>query len=355
MIPSPSAPVLVARGVSHAFGTGALRRAVLRDVDLRVDPGEIVLVTGPSGAGKTTFLTLAGALRSLQAGSLRLWETELAGLAPSVQVALRRRIGFIFQDHNLFGALTARQNVRLAFAAGPAPADADTRIDTLLDALGLADHRDKRPRHLSTGQRQRVAIARALVHRPRLILADEPTAALDADTGAEVLALLRRTAAEAGAAVLMVTHDDRLFPAADRIVHLRDGRLVSDRSVRDTLAAARALLGVPDYAGIGPVALAALVGALQPRTFPAGAAIAAPELPAGTRWIVVAGSAEVRTAGGVVTQGPGAVFVSAPGSTARAHSELRLLALDPEAARRALAATPPVADQLASFLFRDAP
>jgi putative ABC transport system ATP-binding protein len=347
---SSSAPVLLARGVSHTFGAGPLRREVLHGVDLRLDAGEIVIVTGPSGAGKTTLLTLAGTLRSLQAGSLRLWDTELAGLAPAAQVALRRRLGFIFQDHNLFGALTVRQNVRLAFATGEVPADADARADALLADLGLGDHRDKKPRQLSTGQRQRVAIARALVHHPRLILADEPTAALDAESGSAVLALLRRVASAARAAVLMVTHDDRLFSAADRIVHLRDGRLVSDRPVRDTLLAARALLELPEFAGLGPTALSALVSGLQPQVYPGGTDIGAP----GTRWVVLAGSVDVRTEAGSVVRTPGTTFVTDANTRARALEPVRLLALDVAVARRARESAPLTAEQLASFLFRDA-
>ena len=356
MPPADSAPLLAARGVTFAFGEGLARRQVLTEVALAVYPGEIVIATGPSGAGKTTFLTLAGALRGLQAGQIRLWDTELAGLSAAGQVAIRRRIGFIFQDHNLFGALTVRQNVRLAFEAGAVPPDADRRVDAILDSLGLAGHFDKKPRHLSTGQRQRVAIARALVHRPALILADEPTAALDADSGAAVIGLLRRTAAEQRSAVLMVTHDDRLFPFADRIVHLRDGRIVSDRHVADTVAAATALARSGSFPTLGPVTLAALVGELRPVSFAAGATV----VEAGRRddrlWILVAGRAELTDARGPRSIGPGTLFggASHPVVSVRALDEpLRLLALDAAAAQRVIAGQLAPEEQLAALLFRD--
>ncbi len=223
---APPPPVLL-QGVTYAYGTGDLARPVLREVDLAVAPGEIVLLTGPSGSGKTTLLTLIGALRALQDGQCTVLGQELAGAAERQRVALRRRIGFIFQNHNLLGFLTARQNVAMALELDPATTEAErlARAGAILDAVGLAARADARPDQLSGGQRQRVAVARALVGRPGLILADEPTAALDKATGAEVVRLLRGLAKERGVPILMVTHDPRILDIADRIVAMEDGRI----------------------------------------------------------------------------------------------------------------------------------
>ncbi|MCU0944773.1 MAG: ATP-binding cassette domain-containing protein [Rubritepida sp.] len=222
------------RDVSFAYGAGELRRTVLRGVDLRVDPGEIVILTGPSGSGKTTLLTLIGALRAMQDGSARVLGQELAGASEGQRVRLRRRIGFIFQNHNLLGFLTARQNVAMSLELDGALGDGArlARAEAMLGAVGLSEHAAKKPAQLSGGQRQRVAIARALVGDPGLILADEPTAALDKVTGHEVVQLLRRLAKGQGVPILLVTHDPRILDLADRIVAMEDGRIVQDAAER---------------------------------------------------------------------------------------------------------------------------
>lgn len=231
-----------ARGVSYAYGEGELRRPVLRDVDLSVGPGEVVLLTGPSGSGKTTLLTLVGALRGTQPGpgSLRVLGLDLAGATEARRTALRRRIGFVFQQHNLLGFLTARQNVAMALElrADLSERERLARAGAMLAAVGLAEHADRIPARLSGGQRQRVAVARALVAEPGLILADEPTAALDKASGAEVVALLRDLARRRGAAVLMVTHDPRVLGVADRVVAMEDGRVVEGEAGAGAAAAA---------------------------------------------------------------------------------------------------------------------
>ncbi len=227
---APRAPMPVAlNGITFAYGEGELRRPVLRDVALDVAPGEIVLLTGPSGSGKTTLLTLIGALRAMQEGSARVLGQELAGAGESARVALRRRIGFIFQNHNLLGFLTARQNVAMALEMQGALSEADrlARAGELLASVGLSDHTEKLPAKLSGGQRQRVAVARALAADPGLVLADEPTAALDKQSGSEVVHLLRDLAKKRGAPILMVTHDPRILDIADRVVTMEDGRIVS--------------------------------------------------------------------------------------------------------------------------------
>jgi putative ABC transport system ATP-binding protein len=224
-----AAPVVEVQGATYAFDSGSNRKTVLNDVSLTLDRGEFVALTGPSGAGKTTLMTLIGALRTLQAGSIRVLGVELAGLPPSGQREVRRRVGFIFQDHNLFEALTTWQTLRLAMElAQPRPSGGAARQQAieLLAALDMAAHLHARPRALSTGQKQRVAIARALINDPPLILADEPTASLDQDSVDLVIRLLKRRVTETGASVVMVTHDSRLFTVADRVVTMVDGRIV---------------------------------------------------------------------------------------------------------------------------------
>jgi putative ABC transport system ATP-binding protein len=214
--------------LNYAYGEGELRRPVLRDVALQVAVGEVLLLTGPSGSGKTTLLTLIGALRALQEGSCTVLGQELLGASERARVSLRQRIGFIFQNHNLLGALTARQNVAMALEVAPRFSETERlrRAGAMLASVGLAEHADRLPSKLSGGQRQRVAIARALVGDPGLVLADEPTAALDKVSGAEVARLLRDLAKSRGVPILMVTHDPRILDIADRVVAMEDGRIV---------------------------------------------------------------------------------------------------------------------------------
>lgn len=225
-----AAPVVVARKVSHAFDAGTARKQVLFDVDFALERGEFVILTGPSGAGKTTLMTLIGALRSLQSGSIRVLDTELAGLKAAGQREIRRRIGFIFQDHNLFDALTAFQTLSLAMeVAGRKPprSEARRRAASLLAMLGMETYLDTKPRQMSTGQKQRIAIARALINEPPIIIADEPTASLDAETASLVIKLLRQLVEIGGASILMVTHDNRIFSAANRVMNMIDGRIAA--------------------------------------------------------------------------------------------------------------------------------
>lgn len=223
-----AAPVHV-KDLCHAFGEGTLRRPVLRNLSLSVEPGEIVLLTGPSGSGKTTLLTLIGALRAIQEGSCTVLGQELNGATEAARVRLRQRIGFIFQHHNLLGFLSAAQNVAMALELDTSLDDAERhkRAAAILEAVGLADYLDAKPSRLSGGQRQRVAVARALVHGPGLILADEPTAALDRQSGQEVVHLMRDLAKRDGMPILLVTHDPRILDVADRVIAMEDGRITA--------------------------------------------------------------------------------------------------------------------------------
>jgi putative ABC transport system ATP-binding protein len=225
----PSNPLISFRNVSHSFGEGPLRKEVLHELTADFFPGEIVILTGPSGSGKTTALTLAGGLRSVQTGSVRIFAEELQNASSETLVRVRRRIGFIFQAHNLLASLTAAQNVQMALALHGSfpPMAARERTVSILTAVGLAEHIDKYPAQLSIGQKQRVAIARALVGRPEIILADEPTASLDKKSGREVVQLLHDLARKQGCAILLVTHDNRILDIADRMMTLEDGRLSS--------------------------------------------------------------------------------------------------------------------------------
>ena len=220
-------PVISARGLNFAFGEGELRKQILFDVTFEVAKGEIVLLTGPSGSGKTTLLTLIGALRQTVEGELTVLGQELRSASRTEQVEVRRRIGFIFQQHNLLGFLTARQNVELVFQLHPkvSASEVTRRTVEILQQVGLGDRLDYLPARLSGGQKQRVAVARALVADPQLILADEPTAALDSQSGRDVVDLMQMLAKERGCPVLLVTHDTRVLDIADRIIHMEDGRI----------------------------------------------------------------------------------------------------------------------------------
>jgi putative ABC transport system ATP-binding protein len=225
-----SLPVAI-EGLRHFYGDGEGRKEILRGVSLSLEPGEVVILAGPSGSGKSTLLTLVGALRAVQSGSVRLFGTELRGASEQKRETLRRRIGFIFQSHNLLPFIPALDNVVIGLEhvsdiTGQARRD---RAARLLAAVGLSDQQTQMPATLSGGQKQRVAIARALAHDPDLILADEPTASLDRTTGHEIVALMRQLAKQRRCPVLLVTHDHRIYDVADRIVEIEDGQLVAGK------------------------------------------------------------------------------------------------------------------------------
>ncbi len=226
-----TAPVIKIENLNHYYGQGALKRQILFDINIAVERAEVVLMTGPSGSGKTTLLTLIGGLRSPQEGSLRVLGDELCGVGEEDLARIRRQIGYIFQAHNLLKFLTARQNVQMAAELQPGAGAAD-RARAMLEAVGLGDRLDYYPENLSGGQKQRVAIARALVNRPRLVLADEPTAALDRQSGREVVELMQKLAEEQGCAILLVTHDSRILDIASRTLHLEDGRLAVAQALK---------------------------------------------------------------------------------------------------------------------------
>jgi putative ABC transport system ATP-binding protein len=218
---------IVVKNLDHFFGKGELRKQALFDVNLEIAAGEIVILTGPSGSGKTTLLSLMGGLRSPQSGSLRIVNTELVNAAKSVAVEARRSCGYIFQAHNLHSSLTAQANVMMGLEMHGVYSRGERRDRAIqmLELVGLGERTQYYPDNLSGGQKQRVAIARALVSHPQIVLADEPTAALDKQSGRDVVTIMQKLAKEQGCTILMVTHDNRILDIADRIVYMEDGRL----------------------------------------------------------------------------------------------------------------------------------
>jgi putative ABC transport system ATP-binding protein len=227
--PNSQNPVIDIRQLNHAYGKGSLKKPVLTDINLKVNPGEIVILTGPSGSGKTTLLTLIGALRSMQDGSLQVLGHELKGARKNKLIQVRSQIGFIFQTHNLLKCLKAWENVAMSLKLhkNMKPMERKARSIEILEAVGLQERAYYYPENLSGGQKQRVAIARALVSQPKLVLADEPTAALDSKSGRDVVDIMQRLAKEQRCAILLVTHDNRILDIADRIVRMEDGEMKS--------------------------------------------------------------------------------------------------------------------------------
>ncbi|MBM0741949.1 DevA family ABC transporter ATP-binding protein [Phormidium sp. CLA17] len=222
-------PIIAIDHVNHYFGSGRLRKQILFEVTTEIQPGEIVIMMGPSGSGKTTLLTLIGALRSTQEGSLKVLSRELNGSPNRLLVELRRNIGYIFQAHNLLDSLTARQNVQMSMELHENLSERERRrgAEEMLEAVGLANWSNYYPQELSGGQKQRVAIARALASHPKIVLADEPTAALDKQSGRDVVEIMQKLAKQQGSAILLVTHDNRILDVADRIIYMEDGYLSS--------------------------------------------------------------------------------------------------------------------------------
>jgi putative ABC transport system ATP-binding protein len=216
------------------FGDGQSLIRVLHAIDLDVYAGELTMLVGPSGCGKTTLISIMAGILSATSGTVDVFESRLSDLKGSELVSFRlRNLGFIFQQYNLLPTLTAAENASVALAAaGVKKKLALEKSKHLLDRLGLAAHVDKLPNQLSGGQQQRVAIARALVHEPRLIVCDEPTAALDASSGQKVIELLSEIAVVPGRACIVVTHDNRIFKYADRMIQMEDGHI--DLITRDT-------------------------------------------------------------------------------------------------------------------------
>jgi putative ABC transport system ATP-binding protein len=224
---------VLCRDVRKEFGTGDNRALVLRGVDFDVDFGEMTLLVGPSGCGKTTLLSVIAGLLDPTGGEISVLGQNMDELSGGDRVLFRRKnLGFVFQQYNLLPALTAAENAAVPLlAAGIPRKSAVDQASALLSDLGLERRLKALPAQLSGGQQQRVALARALVHEPRLVVCDEPTAALDHETGRGVMELLTKTAVRSDRAVVVVTHDSRVFDFADRIARMDDGRIISTEAV----------------------------------------------------------------------------------------------------------------------------
>jgi len=219
--------VVACRGVTKEYGAGDTKTLALRGADLSLLAGELSLVVGPSGCGKTTLISIVAGLLNPTAGSVAVLGTELSELSGRALVEFRKQnIGFVFQQYNLLPALTAAENAAVPLIiAGWRRSKAFARAKEILASVGLAHRADAYPAQLSSGQQQRIAIARALIHEPRLLVCDEPTAALDAGAGHTVMELLRKVAVQPDRAVIVVTHDNRIYGFGDRIVQMSDGRV----------------------------------------------------------------------------------------------------------------------------------
>ena len=224
---TPKETIIQVKDLSYSFKEGTETREVLHKISENFNSGEIVIITGPSGSGKTTLLKLIGGLRTIQQGSIRIAGQELRQANKKELTNVRRNIGFIFQTHHLLSSLNIVQNVMmpLAYDRKENSRSARKKASDLLRDIGLGEHLHKTPELLSGGQKQRVAIARALVHKPRIVLADEPTASLDGNTGREIVNILEKLARASNATILLVTHDPRIHDVADRIIKLEDGRI----------------------------------------------------------------------------------------------------------------------------------
>jgi putative ABC transport system ATP-binding protein len=390
---SPTAngqPALRIRGLNHAFGQGDIRQQVLFDLSLEVSPGELVILTGASGCGKTTLLTLIGALRSVQEGSVQVLGQELRGLGKMQLVAVRRHIGFIFQAHNLLDPLTAAENVNMAIelkgynpqaiyehASGllsilldddtsakllrdvprQRPALSRALVVGLLDSLELGHRVDYKPKGLSGGQKQRVAIARALANRPRLILADEPTAALDKHSGELVVSLLKKLA-RAGTTILVVTHDSRVIDQGDRVINMKEGRIASDIRVDKTVRICLFLQKVPLFSGLTPARLVEVAENMKEEAHPPGTYLIRQGEVGDKFYLIKTGSVEVYVDGGTTphltaTLGAGEVFGEVAlledkprNATVVTKDEAEVYTLDKQGFHQALAASEPMREEL---------
>jgi putative ABC transport system ATP-binding protein len=290
-------PSIRANDLKHYFGDGELRKQILFDNNLTVFPGEIIIMTGPSGSGKTTLLTLVGALRTVQEGELEVLGRPLKGASPAKLMEFRREIGFIFQAHNLFESLTATQNVRMSLELMTPKMNTkelNSRARDMLDRVGLGNRIHHKPRQLSGGQKQRVAIARGLVHQPKLVLADEPTAALDEHSGRMVVELLQKMATEQKSTILIVTHDNRILDVADRIVTLVDGRIRSDALMKEAAILTQMIAKCKVFQKITPRTLTRIADEMTIELVPANTRIIQENEPGDRFFLIRKGAVSVR-------------------------------------------------------------
>lgn len=360
---SPEAFISI-RDLSFAYGEGEARKEVLSRNNLDLFPGELVIMSGPSGSGKTTLISLIGALRTVQEGSLRVGGQELKNFDGAALLKYRRSVGFIFQHHNLFPALTALESVLMAFEMSGLPAgERQTRATRILEQVGLGHRVHYKPERLSGGQRQRVAIARALVNRPSLILADEPTAALDKETGRNVVDLIKELVRNNHATALMITHDTRLLDAADRIIHMMDGQIVSNVVVEEVLEISTFLRASGLFPSTTPAELMEVAQKMTRRNYAPGEAVITQGEEGDRFYVITEGMVEVETGG---PQAPRVVGMIGAGgffgeraliareprnATVRASVPLEVYSLDKDDFEAAIARSKTFKDQLLAAIF----
>jgi len=350
--------------VSHYYGIGESRKQVLYNNNLRVRGGEIVIMTGQSGSGKTTLLTLIGTLRRVQEGKLNVLSRGLHEAADAELVELRKQIGFIFQAHNLFDSLTALENVRMALELQK---DRGTRVEQnrrcceILEAVGLGERLHYKPGRLSGGQKQRVAVARGLVHQPRIVLADEPTAALDAESGRQVVTLFQDLAKKQNVAIVIVTHDNRILDVADRIVKMDFGSIVRDTRLVEAEKIGQMLSQCSDFQGLTVRTLTDLAEVMLAEFFSAGARIIREGDPGDRFFLIREGQVRVSADNELQPRavlGPGEFFGETALKTGNprnanvdAVTDVVLFSLDKDAFQRAMAEKATLDQEVRSTLF----
>jgi len=364
-LPTERAPVVTVQGLNHYFGERDYRNQVLFDNNVEIPAGQLVIMTGPSGSGKTTLLTLIGALRAVQEGRVELLGQDLTGLSGQALVLARRNIGFIFQMHNLFDSLTAYENVKMSMQLRKdATASMRDRGIEILTRLGLGHRIDYKPKALSGGQRQRVAIARALVNRPRIVLADEPTAALDKDASKDVVDLLKGLVREDGSTILMVTHDNRILGVADRIINMVDGRIISDVVISEAVEICEFLKTSQVFQHLSPAELSNVAGKMSKRRHPAGVKIIKQGDVGDELFLIGEGTVDVRVRDGQIERwlatlrqgeffGEAALITGDPrNATVESREEVLLYVLGEKDFRAALDASPTFREQLINVYFQ---
>jgi putative ABC transport system ATP-binding protein len=352
------------QNVQHFFGGGEARKQVLYENCLAVQPGEIVIMTGQSGSGKTTLLTLIGTLRRIQQGQLRVLGQPLHDSSDAEIVRLRQRIGFIFQAHNLFSSLTALQNVRMALELQPdrlSRREQDDRCREMLVSVGLGERIDYKPGGLSGGQKQRVAAARGLVHQPEILLADEPTAALDEESGRQVVTLFQRAASERGTAIVIVTHDNRILDVADRIVKMDFGHIVRDTRVKEASLIGEMMQKCKVFDGVSFSTLNRLADRMEAQRYPAGSRVIQQGDPGDRFYLIRDGQFLITRDGTACNEiGPGQFFGEAAlitGEPRNAHvdalTDAVVFSLDAQSFQEAMAEPKTTEQEVRSTLFAD--
>ncbi|MEM6779728.1 MAG: ATP-binding cassette domain-containing protein [Planctomycetota bacterium] len=361
-----SRPPIDVHGLNHYYPKDDGQTQVLFDNHLQVQPGEIVIMKGQSGSGKTTLLTLMGTLRAVQEGKLHVLDEPLHTPSKVDVNSLRQDLGFIFQAHNLFSSLTAVQNVRMALELNTGDttrADQNRRCQALLEAVGLGERVHFKPGSLSGGQKQRVAIARGLVHQPKILLADEPTAALDKESSQTVVKLFRREADERGVAIVIVTHDQGILDVADRIVKMDFGHITSDTVLKEASRLGELLHRCELFSGVGSNSLTSFAQKMKRHEFNDGDRIVTMGDVGDKFYVVYSGDVVVRrpedgAEKDIVTLSPGEYFGEAAlltGDRRNAHvdaiGDVTVYSLNADAFKDVMAQRKSVGEEVRSTVF----